>query len=130
MTDTKESAAERAAVVIPGNWREMGWPDLRSLASKLTDEPVRNKDEAVAAVEAEAARRAGTPATEPTPLADVAPQTKVVDLPKRPGADVEIPRGWHDKMSVADIVALARKIDPEGNPVDVIRAEEARRTAA
>lgn len=128
MADTKETVAERAAVAIPDDWRDLPWFALRALAAKLTDAPVNDKAGAVAAVEAEEARRGG-PAGDDQPAAS-APTTKVADLPKRAGAGVDIPAGWHDRLSVAEIVALAARIDPDGNPVDVIRAEEARRAAA
>lgn len=53
-----ETSETRAAVEIPANWKELGWQDRRSLASKLTDDAVHNGEEANAAIEAELARRA------------------------------------------------------------------------
>ena len=50
--------AERAAVAIPEDWRDLSWPQIRSLAAQFASEPVLNKADAVAAVEAELARRA------------------------------------------------------------------------
>jgi hypothetical protein len=52
-----ETADTRAAVEIPDDWQSLGWAERRSLASKLTDDPVRNGEEANAAIEAELARR-------------------------------------------------------------------------
>lgn len=51
--------AERAAVDIPDDWHALSWPELRSLATELSDETVRSKDDAIAAVEAELKRRRG-----------------------------------------------------------------------
>lgn len=45
-------------VDIPPGWRDLGWPELKSLAAKLSAEPIKNRPQAFAAVEAEAARRA------------------------------------------------------------------------
>ncbi len=55
---TAETDETRAAVVIPGNWQELSWQERRSLASKLTDDPVSNGEQANAAIEAELKRRA------------------------------------------------------------------------
>lgn len=38
---------------IPDDWRELPWPALKSLASKLSDEKIKSKDDAVAAIELE-----------------------------------------------------------------------------
>lgn len=37
-------------VVIPSWWRDMPWPQMRSLAASLSDAPIRNKDDAEAAI--------------------------------------------------------------------------------
>lgn len=38
---------------IPENWRDsLGWVEMRKLACSLTDEPVRNKKDAIAVIEA------------------------------------------------------------------------------
>jgi hypothetical protein len=54
-----EAQSDRPAVDIPADWRELGWsqPDergltLRSLASQVSAEPIINKAQAVAAIEA------------------------------------------------------------------------------
>lgn len=39
-------------VDIPADWRTFSWPKLRALASSLSDEPIKNKDDAIAAIEA------------------------------------------------------------------------------
>lgn len=49
------------SVEIPLNWREMGWPELKSLAARLTPDAVKDKKGAVAAVEAEILRRESEP---------------------------------------------------------------------
>lgn len=46
-----------ATVEIPENWRTLTYFALRSLAAKLTPHPVNDKATAVAAIEAELARR-------------------------------------------------------------------------
>jgi hypothetical protein len=48
---------EDAVVDIPDNWRSLTWQDRRSLASKLTSDPIHNGDEANAAIEAALAKR-------------------------------------------------------------------------
>jgi hypothetical protein len=48
----------RAEVEIPQDWRDLSWPQVRSLAAQFASEPVLNKAQAVDAVEAELARRA------------------------------------------------------------------------
>lgn len=45
-----ETKPLRDAVVIPEGWRDFSWPALRSLASSLSDAPIRNKDDAIAAI--------------------------------------------------------------------------------
>jgi hypothetical protein len=42
---------------IPDDWHELPWPALRSLASKLSDETIKSKDDAVAAIELEIENR-------------------------------------------------------------------------
>jgi hypothetical protein len=54
---TEETPEQRAAVEIPADWRELPWPRLRSLASKVCDDPISNRPVAVAAIEAELSRR-------------------------------------------------------------------------
>jgi hypothetical protein len=56
-SQTPETDATRPAVEIPGNWRDLSWQERRSLASKLSNEPVSNGEEANAAIEAELKRR-------------------------------------------------------------------------
>lgn len=46
---------------IPETWRDLDWPELRSLAASVSSTPVRSKAEAEAAIEAELARRAPAP---------------------------------------------------------------------
>lgn len=54
---TAETRAEQAAVEIPDDWRSLKWFALRSLASKISDTPIKTSEDAVAAIEAELARR-------------------------------------------------------------------------
>lgn len=119
---TVETKEERAAIVIPDDWRALAWPALKSLASKLSDQPIRDKEDAVKAVEAEVAARAAAVVAEP-----VAPIIVPPPEPVRVIAPVTIPPDWHETMTVSQIIDLARQFDPAGNPVEVIRAELARR---
>lgn len=50
--------AERGQVEIPDNVDDLPWSELRALASKLTDETIHNKAEALSAITAERGRRA------------------------------------------------------------------------
>src|SRR5690606_28092713 len=52
------TAEERSKIEIPADWRDLQWSKpnadgltLRGLASKFSDEPVINKDQAVAVIE-------------------------------------------------------------------------------
>jgi hypothetical protein len=54
---TSETDQTRAAVEIPGGWKDLTWPERRSLASKLSDNPISNGEEANAAIAAELKRR-------------------------------------------------------------------------
>jgi len=54
---TSETPEERALVDIPEGWSDMPWFAIKSLAAKLTDEPVTDKPFAIAAIEAEIERR-------------------------------------------------------------------------
>jgi hypothetical protein len=56
-TRTTETDGTHTAVPIPDNWRELTWQERRSLASKLSDDPISNGEEANAAIEAELKRR-------------------------------------------------------------------------
>lgn len=44
-------------VTIPDNWRELGWPQLKSMAGSVSDEKIKTKDDAIAAIELEIERR-------------------------------------------------------------------------
>ena len=41
----------QASPEIPDGWRELPWPQLRSLACSLTDEPVKSKEQAIEVIE-------------------------------------------------------------------------------
>lgn len=43
---------------IPGDWRDLPWPALKSLAASVSDEKIKSKTDAVAAIEIEIERRA------------------------------------------------------------------------
>lgn len=52
-----EVVAAVTDVEIPDDWRSLKFFALRSLASKLSSDPVKNSEDAIAAIEAELARR-------------------------------------------------------------------------
>jgi hypothetical protein len=54
---TAEPRAEQEAVEIPDNWRDLPWPQRKSLASRVTDTPVVNGEIANRAIEEELQRR-------------------------------------------------------------------------
>lgn len=43
---------------IPDDWRGLPWPALKSLAASVSDEKIKSKDDAIAAIEIEIERRA------------------------------------------------------------------------
>lgn len=45
------------AITIPVDWRDLAWPQLKSLAGSVSDEKIKTKDDAVAAIELEIERR-------------------------------------------------------------------------
>lgn len=62
---TAERREQQRAVVIPDDWQSLpyvprtaGAPNLKALASQVSDTPISNKNEAIAAIEAEIALRA------------------------------------------------------------------------
>lgn len=48
-----EEQEEKESVDIPEEWEDLSWPKLRSLASSLTDEPVKSKEQALEIIRAE-----------------------------------------------------------------------------
>lgn len=50
-------ADEADAVEIPEDWEELSWPELRKLASQVSAEPIKNKDQATKAIASEQKRR-------------------------------------------------------------------------
>ncbi|MNE49420.1 hypothetical protein D3C80_1439370 [compost metagenome] len=42
---------------IPDGWQDLPWPKLRSLASDLTENKIKNKADAAAVIEAELSKR-------------------------------------------------------------------------
>lgn len=57
--DEVDTSAADGTIAIPDNWKSLPWPERRSLASSLTDDPIRNGEDADAAIEAELQRRRG-----------------------------------------------------------------------
>ena len=56
--EAPQAEAGDGLVEIPEDWASLGWPDLRALASEVSGENVRSKDQAVAAIKAELESRA------------------------------------------------------------------------
>lgn len=52
-----EKIVDGSDVEIPDDWKALKWFALRSLASKVSNGPVKTMEDAVAAIEAELARR-------------------------------------------------------------------------
>lgn len=42
---------------IPEDWQTLAWPAMKSLAAKVSDEKIKSRDDAVAAIELEIERR-------------------------------------------------------------------------
>ena len=116
-TDSRE--AQRAVDLtgwesLPYIPREAGAPNLKALASQVSNSPIRNKKEAEAAIQAEIALRAKEDA--------------------EANAAVAISDGW-ESLSVEERIALASKltteeVKTEGDAERVIQIELARRAAA
>jgi len=53
----RQADPEPGSVEIPLDWRSRSWQYRKSLAAKLTSDPVRDADDAAAAIEAEIDRR-------------------------------------------------------------------------
>jgi hypothetical protein len=56
--DGQADTIDRGTINIPEGWADLPAADLRTLADSVADAPTKNKAEAVAAIEAEIARRA------------------------------------------------------------------------
>lgn len=54
---TSEKPQDQAAVVLPADWEQMPWADLRRLAASVSDYPIINKEQAFAAIRNEITRR-------------------------------------------------------------------------
>ncbi|WP_374900903.1 hypothetical protein [Brucella endophytica] len=53
------TVTENQPVDIPSNWRDLTWQERRSIASKISDFPIKNGGDADAAIELELERREG-----------------------------------------------------------------------
>lgn len=53
-----DKLAARHAIEIPDDWQDLPWFSMRSLAASLTDDPVKTKEDAAAAIQDEIDRRA------------------------------------------------------------------------
>ena len=51
-------AIEPGDVIIADDWRDLRWPELKALAVSVSPDPVKSKDDAVAAIDRELHRRA------------------------------------------------------------------------
>lgn len=54
---TTEPRAEQKSIDIPAGWKSLPWPRKRSLAASVSNKPIRNQDDADAAIMAELERR-------------------------------------------------------------------------
>ncbi len=57
----QERLEARSVIDIPDDWATLSWNARRALAKSLTDDTVKNGDAAAEVINAEIARRAGTP---------------------------------------------------------------------
>lgn len=98
---------ERARVYIPDDWRDLPWSGpadagitLRSLAAIVADEPVRTKDQAMAAIEGELKRR---------------------------HSDEEADNGLTRRELSADLIAMDVDFDPTADVNDLARLRDQKR---
>lgn len=107
------TAEDPGSVVIPDDWEGLPWPKLRGLASQVSAEPIKNGEEARAAVRAELDRRKATAAVDP------------LDEPQPDAGGLTL-RELH-----ADLTALDVAWEPTDTPADLLtlrdlaRAEKA-----
>ncbi|RVC47584.1 hypothetical protein EN781_00155 [Mesorhizobium sp. M4A.F.Ca.ET.090.04.2.1] len=115
MVEAVEAEIEHIGEEIAEGWRDLPWlpeikggPTIRQLAAKFTDSAIRNKDAAIAIIEAEIARRE----------AALNPTTNVVqNIPEN------IPEHWKE-LAEADRIALANALQPGAEPItDVADAD-------
>lgn len=57
-----QNGSEEPPVEIPEAWADLPWPELRALAAKVSEEPIKDKDGAIDAITAELAARGQAPA--------------------------------------------------------------------
>jgi hypothetical protein len=57
LTEVAETKVDASDVEIPDDWKSLKFFALRSIASKISDSPIKNMEDAIAAIEAELARR-------------------------------------------------------------------------
>jgi hypothetical protein len=121
----KDAPAAVAPVEIPENWRDLPWipkvkggESLRTVASLLTDKPLKNKAEAFALIDAEVARREAAKQPEP-PVNDDGAGEGDGD------GETVIPENWRE-LSVDERIALAVALTGEaiGTDEDAVAAIE------
>lgn len=93
-------AEDPGAVTIPEGWADLPWQKLRSIASQVSDAPVKNAAEAKAAIEAELRRRA-------------------LDVPH------DEANGLTTRELNADLESAGVEIDPEDSPAEKLAKIEA-----
>jgi hypothetical protein len=93
-------AEDPGSVIIPDGWADLSWQKLRSIASQVSDAPIKNGDEARAAIEAELKRRA-------------------LDVP------LEDANGLTTRELNADLEAAGQEINPEDTPAHKLAKIEA-----
>lgn len=92
------ASVDTPVVAIPADWRDLPWAQMRSLASKVSDEKAGNKEQVIAAIEAEEKRRAEAADKDGAPAPDDQP--------------VEIPADWQS-LAEDDKIALAADLTGE-----------------
>ena len=105
-----KTVGQPGAVVIPDDWQDLGWQKLRSLASSVSTTPIKNSEEAKAAISPELARRAE--AVDP------------LDVPQADALGLTL-RELH-----ADLTALGVGWDAETSPAEKLRMRDEARALA
>lgn len=58
IADRAAALEARSKIEIPEGWAELKYGEMRQLASSVSDSPIHNREEAIAAITSELARRA------------------------------------------------------------------------
>lgn len=58
VVEPDEFKADKGSVNIPDGWTDLPWPELRGLACRISDDPIKSRVDAIAAIQAEIDSRA------------------------------------------------------------------------